>query len=128
MTQKWYVTLRHPNMHSHTKFGIPTSKEYRRNAPDSMPILQTRSEVDVTVTQGWYTTLRYPKMHLQAKLGFLPQIIRDMLRTRIFLKPRSEVKVTVTQKWYETHRHPKMHPHTNFGIPISNNTRDMLRT
>ena len=26
MTQKWYATLRHPKMHPHTKFGIPTSK------------------------------------------------------------------------------------------------------
>ena len=26
VTLKWYVTLRHPMMHSHTKFGIPTSK------------------------------------------------------------------------------------------------------
>ena len=26
VTQKWYVTLRHPKMHPHTKFGIPTSK------------------------------------------------------------------------------------------------------
>ena len=26
VTQLWYVTLRHPKMHSHTKFGIPTSK------------------------------------------------------------------------------------------------------
>ena len=25
-TQKWYVALRHPKMHPHTKFGIPTSK------------------------------------------------------------------------------------------------------
>ena len=25
-TQKWYVTLRHPRMHPHTKFGIPTSR------------------------------------------------------------------------------------------------------
>ena len=24
--QKWYVTLCHPKMHPHTKFGIPTSK------------------------------------------------------------------------------------------------------
>ena len=28
-----------------------------------MPILETRSEVKVTVTQVWYTTLRHPKMH-----------------------------------------------------------------
>ena len=26
MTQLWYATLRHPKMHPHTKFGIPTSK------------------------------------------------------------------------------------------------------
>ena len=26
VTQKWYATLRHPKMHLHTKFGIPTSK------------------------------------------------------------------------------------------------------
>ena len=26
MTRKWYATLRHPKMYSHTKFGIPTLK------------------------------------------------------------------------------------------------------
>ena len=26
VTRKWFVTLRHPRMHLHTKFGIPTSK------------------------------------------------------------------------------------------------------
>ena len=26
VTRIWYVTLRHPMMHFHTKFGIPTSK------------------------------------------------------------------------------------------------------
>ena len=26
VTQKWYATLRHPKMHPHIKFGIPTSK------------------------------------------------------------------------------------------------------
>ena len=26
VTRKWYGTLRHPKMHPHTKFGIPTSK------------------------------------------------------------------------------------------------------
>ena len=38
-------------------------KEYRRYAPDSMPILVTRSKIIVTVTQEWYATLRHPKMH-----------------------------------------------------------------
>ena len=26
VTRKWYATLRHPKMHPHNKFGIPTSK------------------------------------------------------------------------------------------------------
>ena len=26
VTGKWYMTLRYPKMHPHTKFGIPTSK------------------------------------------------------------------------------------------------------
>ena len=38
-------------------------KEYRRYAPDSMPILETRSEVRFTVTQGLYATHHHPKMH-----------------------------------------------------------------
>ena len=44
------------------------------------------------------------------------------------IKTRSGVKVTATRKWYATLRNPKMHSYTKFGIPISNNTRDMLRT
>ena len=36
VTQIWYATLRHPKMHLHIKFGIPTSKKYRRYyAPDT---------------------------------------------------------------------------------------------
>ena len=44
------------------------------------------------------------------------------------LKTRSEVKVTLTQGWFVTLHHPKMHAQTKFGIPTSNNIRDMLRT
>ena len=29
VTHKWYLTLDHPKMHPHTKFGIPTSKNIR---------------------------------------------------------------------------------------------------
>ena len=62
-------------------------KEYRSFAPDLMSILETRSEVKVTVTRKWNGTIRYSKMHLQTKLPpkmhlhtilfleFLPQII-----------------------------------------------------
>ena len=34
----------------------------------------------------------------------------------------------MTHKWYKTLNHPKMHSHTEFGIPFSNNIRDMLLT
>ena len=46
----------------------------------------------------------------------------------IFLELRPEVKVTVTPKQYVTLRNPKVYPHTEFGIPTSNNIGDMLRT
>ena len=29
VTRKWYMTLRYPKMHPHTKFGIPNSKNIR---------------------------------------------------------------------------------------------------
>ena len=58
VTQKWFVTLRHPNL-----------KEYRGYAPDEMQFLETRSEVKlkVTVTQLWYSTLRHRRMHPHIK-------------------------------------------------------------
>ena len=34
----------------------------------------------------------------------------------------------MTCKWCKTLHHPKMHSHTKFGIPISNNIREMLLT
>ena len=40
----------------------------------------------------------------------------------------SEVKVAVTQKWYATLHHPQTNSHTQFGIPISKNIRDMHQT
>ena len=46
VTQKWFVTLRHPKMHLHTKFGIPISN----NVGDMHKFLETRSEVKFKVT------------------------------------------------------------------------------
>ena len=43
-------------------------KEYRSFAPDLMPILDTRSEVKVTVTGIWNVTIRHFKMHSHTKL------------------------------------------------------------
>ena len=82
VTPKWYVTLGHPKMDIHTKFGIPTSKEYKRYAPDTI-ILKTRSEVKVTVTRKWYMTLCYPKINPYTKFGIpTSKNIRDMLWTQ----------------------------------------------
>ena len=90
VTRKWYVTLCHPRMHLHTKFGIPTPY-----APDSKQFLETRSEVKVNVTgtHGWCATLCHLKMHPNTKFGIPPNTKfgipslnnkEDMLRTRLF--------------------------------------------
>ena len=101
-------------------------KKYRRYAPDSMPILETWSEVKVkvTVTQWRYATICHPKMYAHSK-----KCKRYALDTN-FLKTRSEVKVrvTVTRKWYAILRHPKIHPHTSFRMPALKNIVDMYRT
>ena len=82
-------------------------KEYRSFAPDFMPILETRSEVKVTVTGKWNVTIRHfkmhshtksaSKMHIHTKFG-IPTLknVRDVLQTRS-LKTRSKVNVTVTR-------------------------------
>ena len=46
-------------------------KEYRKYASGSIKILETRSEVKVTVTQGWYVTLCHPKIHAHTKFVIL---------------------------------------------------------
>ena len=48
VTQGWYATLHHPNMHAHTKFGIPTSNNKRYASDTNIP--KTMSEVKVKVT------------------------------------------------------------------------------
>ena len=56
-------------------------KEYRSNAPDLMLILETRSEVKVTVTGKWKGTIRHSKMHSHTKF-WIPTSNnkRDMLQ------------------------------------------------
>ena len=67
-----------------TEFGIPTSINIGRYAPDTI-ILEMRSEVTVTVIWICYVTLHHPKMHPHAKF-MIPTLnnIEDMLRTRLF--------------------------------------------
>ena len=107
-------------------------KEYRRYAPDSMQILETRSEVKfkVIVAQLWYMTLCHSKMHIHTKFEFPTSNNMRYAPDMIILKTRSEVKVnvTVTRKWYVTLRNFKMHSYTKFEIHTSKNLRDMLLT
>ena len=59
-------------------------KEYRGYAPDSMPILETRSEVKVAVALGRYATLIHPEMRAHTKGIPTSNKIRDVLQTRLF--------------------------------------------
>ena len=99
VTELWYRTLRHPNMHPHTKFEIPTSNNMRY-APHKI-ILKTRSEVKVmvTVTRKWYVKLRHPKMYAHTKFGIPKRYAPDSMQ---FLETRSGVKFKVTVTNYET--------------------------
>ena len=130
VTRKWYMTLRHPKMHPHTKFGIPNSKNIKdmlvtqyflklgrgQGHSDPNMVFDTPSSQDTFTHQVWNS---YHKEYRR----YAPDSMQ-------FLETRSAVKfkITVTQLWYATLCHPKKHPHTKFEIPTSNNIRDMLRT
>ena len=62
-------------------------KEYKRCAPDSMQLLETRSAIKfkVTVIKLWYATLCHPEMHQHTNFEIpTSNNIRDMLRTGLF--------------------------------------------
>ena len=91
VTRKWYVTIRHFKMHSHTKlpskmhlhtkFGIPTLKNVRDVLQTR--ILKNRSKVNATVTRIWYVTLRHPKMLFHTKFRIpTSKNIGDMHQTQ----------------------------------------------
>ena len=115
-------------------------KEYRSYALDLMSILETRSEVKVTVTKNKTDNPSFQDAfthHIVTRDAFTHQLWNFYLKEykrcaqdTIILKTRSEVKVkvTVTRKWYVTLRHPRMHLHTEFGIPTSKNIGDMHKT
>ena len=70
VTRKWNGTIHHSKMHSHTKFGIPTSNNIRYT-PDTI-ILNPRSEVKfkVTVTCKWYRHSTTQRCIHTPNLGF----------------------------------------------------------
>ena len=92
MTRKWYVTLRHPKMHPHIKFGIPTLKNIgdmhrTRGGTDGRTDghcdYYKKAKVKVPVIRKWYATLCHPKMHPHTKFGIpTSKNVGDMHRTR----------------------------------------------
>ena len=95
MTRKWYMTLNHPKMHSHTKFGIPFSNNIRYMLLTQLLKLGQRSRsqwpkiiCETPPSQDAYTN--------QIWNSYLKEYRRYAPNTKI-LKTRSEVKVTVTR-------------------------------
>ena len=126
-------------MYAHIKFAIPFSNNigdmhqkrwewtnYSRN--------EVRCQVKVKVIQNGTRHSAIPRFIDTPKSGFLPQIIYEICTRHdanglIILETRSEVRSkSKLFKWYETLHNSKMHPHTKFGILISNNLGNMLRT
>ena len=130
VTQKWYVTLRHSKMHSHTKFRIPTSKniwDMHQNRCQFYKLCQRSRSLSQWPKDGsWHFAISWC-MHTP-NLGFLLKWHERYASDTIILKTMSEVKVTVTRKWYATLCHPNIHPHTKFRIPSLSNIGDMHRT
>ena len=93
VTLLWYVTLRHPKTHPHTKFEIPTSNNIRDmlrtrlfkklgQRSRSKMVCDTPSSQDASTHQIWNSYLKEYKRYAP--------------NTKI-LKTRSEVKVKMTQ-------------------------------
>ena len=80
------------------------------------------------MTRKQYTTVQITRCIYTPNLGFLYQMIGDMLRTCFFLELTPEVKATVIRKNSMRHSAPQGVSHTKYGIPTSNNIGDMFRT
>ena len=94
MTRKWYKTLNHIKMHSHTKFGIlfSNNRRYMLLAQLLLKLGQGHSGLKIICetppSQDAYTH--------QILNSYLKEYKRYVPNTKI-LKTRSEVKVTVTR-------------------------------
>ena len=96
-------------------------KKYKRYAPETMRILETRSKDKVTVTQKWYVTLRHPKKHPHTNFWILTSSNIRICSGLDYSRNWSEVKVIVTQNGIGHSAIPTCNTHTKFGIPTSKN-------
>ena len=104
------MTLHHPKMYLHTKFGVPISKNIGdMHQTQCSKFLETRSEVKfkVAVTQLWYTTLYHPMMHHHTKFemptsNYTVYSAQDYSKNKV----RGQDQGHSARKWYATLRHP----------------------
>ena len=132
------MTLCHPKMQPHTKFGIPSSNNIDEMLRTQLFYkLGQRSRSQWPKNGMWHSAIS--RFIDSPNLEFLPQEYRSFAPDLMpILETRSEVKVTVTGKGNVTIRHfkmnshtklpSKMHLHTKFGIPTLKNERDVLQT
>ena len=113
VTKKWYTTLRHPKMHPHIQFGIPTSK----NIGD---MHRTRSGTDGQCD--------YYKNHVRGQgQGHIdPKIVRDTPPS----KDASRLRGGSPNRGgsIDEKKRKEKRPRTKFGSPTSKNIRDIYRT
>ena len=60
VTQGWYVTLRHPMNHAHTKFGIPTSIDMRYMLRTRLFYKISQCHSDTKVVRDDLREMRFP--------------------------------------------------------------------
>ena len=94
VSHKWYKTLHHPKMHSHTKIGIPISNNIRDMLLTQLLKLGQRSRSLWPKNGKWHSPIPWC-IYTPNLESYLKEYKRYVHHT-IILKTRSEVKVTVT--------------------------------
>ena len=105
-------------MQSHTEFEILTSKNIGDMHQTQCRFKKLGQRSRSQRSKDGTPHFNIPNCMLTSNLGFLPQIIWDLLWARIFLKLGRRSR----SQW------PKLHCHIKFGIPTSNKMRYALGT
>ena len=92
VTWKWYATLRHPKMHPHIKFGIPTSKNVE-DMRDGRTDRRTDNVITIKLSQRSRSWSQWPEndmrhsaiprcIHTPNLESYLKEYIGDMHQTQ----------------------------------------------
>ena len=120
MTRKWYTTLRHTNIHHHTKFGIHTlnNVSYMLRTISFLK-LGHRSRSRSQCPERVYDTHTTVEIPYSKKIEDMHQ--NSWQFSKLGQRSRSH--------WPKDGiHHSILHLHNEIGIPPSNNIRDMLQT